>query len=522
MLVKNTSYINFKGFQKPISSKVKADFYFTSNSFNKDIFVKSHNNLNSNVSFGKIATPNTFDDIYANISDFNGDKPDKFVLDKLQKFFPLDRSNIKVVDIGAGDGRNSLPIAKQGYNVTAIELSKVGTDLINEKADKIGLSDKVQTLNLDILNPDKPIDTANKASKPAQDFSNLEKHLFEIGALKRPSGFIVNSKEVKRYKDLPNNSLFYKLVLELYPEYVDKPAWEGEVLMKLPLKEEKKPEVTAEENIREAKISDVPEMKKLIDYYAEKGVLVPRTVEYLKEHLGEFVILEKDGNVIGCCALKRIGKDSAELRTIATDPKAKAKQNKDYGTLIMQQVAKKAKESGLDDLYCFTVTPKFFNKAGFEMVPQGELATAPPNVTNLLESQKAVVPKEVDAALLVDVTPHFNEEDLKIAFENISKMQKPGGIFITYALVNNGKPPSKIEKLLTKSFKENAGYYNFDADYILKIADESGYKLAEQPTEYDRNNCPPDNYVHSAMWGGDESNPLNRAIDLKWFVFRKS
>lgn len=61
----------------------------------------------------------------------NGKHPDEFILNKLNNEFP-DSKNIDVLDIGAGDGRNSIPIAQKGYNVVAYDLSSAGVDLINE------------------------------------------------------------------------------------------------------------------------------------------------------------------------------------------------------------------------------------------------------------------------------------------------------------------------------------------------------------------------------------------------------
>lgn len=38
-----------------------------------------------------------------------------------------------VVDLGAGQGRNSIPLYKLGYNVTAVDISQVGLDQIQSK-----------------------------------------------------------------------------------------------------------------------------------------------------------------------------------------------------------------------------------------------------------------------------------------------------------------------------------------------------------------------------------------------------
>lgn len=45
-----------------------------------------------------------------------------------------------VLEIGAGDGRNSLFLAKQGFDVTAQDISPVGIEKINERAQALGVS----------------------------------------------------------------------------------------------------------------------------------------------------------------------------------------------------------------------------------------------------------------------------------------------------------------------------------------------------------------------------------------------
>lgn len=52
------------------------------------------------------------------------------------------------LDIGSGSGRNSLYLARRGYNVTAVDLSKVGLALTQQQAQAAGLP--VETVDADI------------------------------------------------------------------------------------------------------------------------------------------------------------------------------------------------------------------------------------------------------------------------------------------------------------------------------------------------------------------------------------
>ena len=46
-------------------------------------------------------------------------------------------SQIKILDIGAGTGRYSIPLAEEGYEVTAVELVKHNLGRLKQKCDKV-------------------------------------------------------------------------------------------------------------------------------------------------------------------------------------------------------------------------------------------------------------------------------------------------------------------------------------------------------------------------------------------------
>ncbi len=52
----------------------------------------------------------------------------------LQKFFKKYEPKGKVLDLGCGQGRDALFLGALGYNVTGIDLSKVGIDQMNQVA----------------------------------------------------------------------------------------------------------------------------------------------------------------------------------------------------------------------------------------------------------------------------------------------------------------------------------------------------------------------------------------------------
>lgn len=116
------------------------------------------------------------------------------------------------IDIGAGEGRNSLYLAAQGYNVYAIEPSEVGAKKISQRAKDCGVD--ISVLNTDILTATKDLKDIGFAvaltSLEHMEYDYLIKAVKEIKRVLKPGGYIyamVFTEEDPGYKkDLPNAS----------------------------------------------------------------------------------------------------------------------------------------------------------------------------------------------------------------------------------------------------------------------------------------------------------------------------
>ncbi len=76
-----------------------------------------------------------YDDTYAKVKDYFGAEPEKIVRDHCHL---LDKSR-PVLDIGAGQGRHSLFLARQGLSVDAVDSSSVALHEISEAASRDNL-----------------------------------------------------------------------------------------------------------------------------------------------------------------------------------------------------------------------------------------------------------------------------------------------------------------------------------------------------------------------------------------------
>lgn len=122
--------------------------------------------------------------------------------------------------------------------------------------------------------------------------------------------------------------------------------------------------------IRKAKISDLKQVHKLVNDFAKKDEMIPRSLNELYETLRDFVICEDNGNVCGVCALHIMWEDLAEIRSLAVDEKY---QKKGIGKNLVKQCLKEAKTLGIKKIFALTYHPEFFKKLGFVDIDKSSL-----------------------------------------------------------------------------------------------------------------------------------------------------
>ena len=125
--------------------------------------------------------------------------------------------------------------------------------------------------------------------------------------------------------------------------------------------------------IRKAKLTDVPNIHRLVNHYAGERIMLPRTLTDIYENVWEFtVVAEDDGQLVGCGALKLYNQEVAEIRSLCVDETLKSK---GIGGIVMQQLLDEAEEFGLKTVFALTVVPVFFEKLGFRQTPRERFPT---------------------------------------------------------------------------------------------------------------------------------------------------
>jgi amino-acid N-acetyltransferase len=118
--------------------------------------------------------------------------------------------------------------------------------------------------------------------------------------------------------------------------------------------------------IRRAEPAHAPVLHALITANLEEGHLLPRTLDELKVHAGRFTIAIRGKRVVGCAELAPLSPHVAEVRSLAVD--AKERQN-GIGTMLVEDLRRRAHEHGFDKLSAFTHAPGYFSQMGFSIVP---------------------------------------------------------------------------------------------------------------------------------------------------------
>jgi amino-acid N-acetyltransferase len=143
--------------------------------------------------------------------------------------------------------------------------------------------------------------------------------------------------------------------------------------------------------IRPARTSDVKAIRQLVDSYAAPGQMLSKETVTLYESVQEFTVAEIDGKVIGCGALHVLWDDLAEVRTVAV---AENFHNKGIGHQILEKIIERAREVGVERIFCLTFQTKFFGSHGFIEIEGTPVA--PDVYQELLRSYDAGVAEFLD------------------------------------------------------------------------------------------------------------------------------
>jgi amino-acid N-acetyltransferase len=122
--------------------------------------------------------------------------------------------------------------------------------------------------------------------------------------------------------------------------------------------------------LRKAAMSDIHPLLDLINGYAAKGVMLPRTEFEMSENIRDFTLAFAGDQLVGCGALHFYSPVSGEIRSLAVAPESKSH---GIGRAVVETLETEARQFGLHSIFAFTYVDGFFRKLGFAEVERGEL-----------------------------------------------------------------------------------------------------------------------------------------------------
>lgn len=122
--------------------------------------------------------------------------------------------------------------------------------------------------------------------------------------------------------------------------------------------------------VRKAAMRGIPPLLELINSYAGRGIMLPRTEFEISENIRDFSVAYDGPELMGCGALHFYTPVSAEVRSLAVRPEAKGH---GIGRAIVESLENEARENELETIFAFTYVPQFFARVGFHETERGEL-----------------------------------------------------------------------------------------------------------------------------------------------------
>lgn len=115
--------------------------------------------------------------------------------------------------------------------------------------------------------------------------------------------------------------------------------------------------------------ADVPGLVEMVNLYARRGDLLPRSEESIRATLGDWVMAKIDaapdgsgGHIIACGSLLRYTSQLAEVRSLAV---ADGLQGSGIGRRIVEALMAEARQRHIPTLFALTRAVGFFQKLGF-------------------------------------------------------------------------------------------------------------------------------------------------------------
>ncbi|MEA3507129.1 MAG: N-acetyltransferase [Elusimicrobiota bacterium] len=114
--------------------------------------------------------------------------------------------------------------------------------------------------------------------------------------------------------------------------------------------------------MRKAKLTDAEKIQDIIGDFAAEGAMLPRSINYVISNIRDFWIYEKNGDIVGCCALHPLWHGLVEVKSLAV---RKDFQKTGMGKNMVNKCIEEAETLEAKKVFTLTYVPGFFEKLGF-------------------------------------------------------------------------------------------------------------------------------------------------------------
>jgi argininosuccinate lyase/amino-acid N-acetyltransferase len=123
-------------------------------------------------------------------------------------------------------------------------------------------------------------------------------------------------------------------------------------------------------SIRAARLTDLDDIERMVNYWANIGENLPRSRPDLVKAVGTFAVTEKHHQVTGCASIYVYDTGLAEIRSLGIEP---GYQGGGQGKAVVEYMLRKAEQMAIQKVFVLTRVPEFFMKLGFSSTSKSML-----------------------------------------------------------------------------------------------------------------------------------------------------
>ena len=121
--------------------------------------------------------------------------------------------------------------------------------------------------------------------------------------------------------------------------------------------------------LRKAKVSDGKKIFFILQEFALKGIVLPRSLGSIYENIRDFWLYELNNEIVATGSLHIYNEDLAEIKSLVVLPEY---QKKGIGREIVLACLNEARELGIKKVFALTYVPEFFGKLGFKITEKSD------------------------------------------------------------------------------------------------------------------------------------------------------